>query len=395
MSSRTRSVANPKRSRARGRQTKATSTSASAPHQSPFKRKTMETTSIARHQFLRSTISGTADRFSIKFHLGIGDLRVPERPRKCFGRLTSRFSDSGHQQYYVSSRSGTEKKEKENSSEIKLVKNKLKLIKRLSSDLSLFSKESGNCLMDEAKISDAVELLQAQLQQLRSEQKDLKRKMKEEKAHIKATLKQTKCKSDSSSSSSSDSSDSECGEIIDMSRLRNDDCKQSKYSEAQKDLQVSTLAGPSSLIQQDKSEELVQDEVLSLQNPTESCSGGSNSHSNDQSNSITDWTSTKRIEICMGGKCKKSGAEALLEEFQRKVGAEGAVLGCKCMGKCKNGPNLRVSNSHCEVEATRTQDSGRPSIDSICIGVGLRDVDVILGNIFGKDGNEKYLMAPS
>ncbi|TXG63200.1 hypothetical protein EZV62_010194 [Acer yangbiense] len=331
----------------------------------------METTSIAHHPFLRLP-SNTADRFPVKFHLGVGDLRISEKPRKCFGRLTCWFSDSGHQQYYVSSRSGTKKKEKEKSSEIKSVKNKLKLIERLSSDLSSFSlvandKEIGNNSIDESKISDAVELLQAQLQQLRTEQKDLKKKMEEEKAFIK----QSKCKSDSSSSS--ESSDSECGEVIDMSRLR------SNNGEAQKVLQAPPLAGPNSLIHQDKTEEVVP-------NPGESCCGSSNGCSNSIND---DAKSSKRIEICMGGKCKKSGAEALLEEFQSKVGAEGAVLGCKCMGKCKTAPNLRV-----EVQATTMQGSGTSSIDSICIGVGLRDVDTILANFFAQDGDAKFLMVP-
>ncbi|KAK4849414.1 hypothetical protein QYF36_024485 [Acer negundo] len=341
----------------------------------------METISIAHHPFLRLP-SDSADRFPVKFHLGVGDLRISEKPRKCFGRLTCRFSDSGHQQYYVSSRSGTKKKEKEKSSEIKSVKNKLKLIERLSSDLSSFSlvandKETGNNSIDESKISDAVELLQAQLQQLRTEQKDLKKKMEEEKALIK----QSKCKSDSSSSSSSsESSYSECGEVIDMSRLR------SNNGEAQKVLQAPPLARPNSLIQQDKTEEVVPNQVLSLQNPGESCCGSSNGCSNSIND---DATSSKRIEICMGGKCKKSGAEALLEEFQSKFGAEGAVLGCKCMGKCKTAPNLRV-----EFQATTMQGSGTSSIDSICIGVGLRDVDAILANFFAQDGDAKFLMAP-
>ncbi|KAK2649827.1 hypothetical protein Ddye_017316 [Dipteronia dyeriana] len=319
----------------------------------------METTSIAHHPFLRLT-SDSADRFPIKFHLGIGDSIISEKPRKCFGRFTYRFSDSGHQQYCASSKSGTKKKEKEKSSEIKSVKNKLKLIERLSGDLSSFSlvangKGTVNNSIDESKISDAVELLQAQLQQLRTEQKDLKKKIKEEKARVK----QSKCKSDSSSSS--ESSDSECGEVIDMSRLRRQN----------------------TLIQQDKTEEVVPNPVLSLQNLGESCCGSSK----DQSNSINDGTSSKRIEICMGGKCKKSGAEALLEEFQSKVGAEGAVLGCKCMGKCKTAPNLRV-----EVQATTMQTS---SVESIWIGVGLRDVDAILANFFAQDGDAKFLMAPS
>jgi diacylglycerol O-acyltransferase 3, plant len=49
----------------------------------------------------------------------------------------------------------------------------------------------------------------------------------------------------------------------------------------------------------------------------------------------------------MGGKCKKADLMDLLHEFKKKIGGElgGAmVVGCKCMDKCKEGPNVRVSN---------------------------------------------------
>lgn len=385
----------------------------------------METARIA-HRSLPRLASYAGDRFPSKSHLGIGDFRVSERPRNFFGRLNARFSDSGHQQYYVSTRREAKKREKEKSSEIKSVKKKLKFIKRLSSDLSLFSldmygKESGNSLMNEEKISvrnctffildvlriwfrmndlifissmqEAVQVLQAQLQELRLEQKELKRSMKEQ---VKTSLKQIKGEHEfmsSSSSSSSESSDSDKGEVIDMIRLRSNLFKQSENGEAWKEIKERTVARPSLLIQQ---EELSIGELSSKCSREDSCLRGggecssSNSFSNDQSKRIVEETSTKRIEICMGGKCKKAGAGALLEEFERKAGAECDVLVCKCTGKCKDGPNIRVSDS-----PNGVQGYARPSINSLCIGVGLDDVDMILANILGGGKDKHFQLASS
>lgn len=242
-----------------------------------------------------------------------------------------------------------------------------------------------------------MEVLQAQLLQLRSEQKELKRVMKEKKAQIKTTMKQMKgngkcgSSSSSSSSSSSESSDSDNGEVIDMIPLRSNILKLSKNNEVQKEIIVPTLAKPAtSLIQQDKLEDC--------------CfrSGGEcrtlNGWSNGQSYGIaegTTTTGTKRIEVCMGGNCKKLGARALLEEFERKVGAECDVSMCKCMGKCRDGPNLRVSNSHDGDSAIRIHGYAKPSINSLHIGVGLEDVDMIRANILGKDMSNNCVMAPT
>lgn len=117
----------------------------------------METTRTVQHLLVRfpSDISG---RFTTKCRVGIEDFKVSERPRRLLARLNTQFSDSGHQRYYVSPIKQFRKKEKENNSEIKLVKKKLKFIKRLSKDLSLFSLETsgiekGNSLVDEEKIS--------------------------------------------------------------------------------------------------------------------------------------------------------------------------------------------------------------------------------------------------
>ncbi|EPS65896.1 hypothetical protein M569_08880, partial [Genlisea aurea] len=77
----------------------------------------------------------------------------------------------------------------------------------------------------------------------------------------------------------------------------------------------------------------------------------------------------RKIEVCVGGKCKRSGALGLLEEFQRAVGADAAVSSCKCMGKCKEGPNVKVVNDELG--------------SSLCIGVGLQDVELIVAKFLG------------
>ncbi|CAM9002927.1 unnamed protein product [Rhodiola kirilowii] len=58
----------------------------------------------------------------------------------------------------------------------------------------------------------------------------------------------------------------------------------------------------------------------------------------------TDHLGGKKVEICIGGKCRKSGGCQLLEQIHKRAEKEHVeVVGCKCMGKCKNGPNLRLS----------------------------------------------------
>ncbi|XWS46381.1 hypothetical protein CRYUN_Cryun14cG0060900 [Craigia yunnanensis] len=355
---------------------------------------------VSRFPAIRVDIGG---RFSRELNLGIGDSRVSIRPRNSCGRLSCQFSDPGHFQYYASSKVAgvSNKKEKEKSCEIKSVEKKLKFIKRLYKDLSMLPKMTDGedieiGLIGEVK--EASDVLLAQLQQLRSEQKELKRKLKEDRAQLKVTLKK------SESSSSSESSDSECGEVVDMKTLRSNALKPSQDIEApsgnalkrSEDMEASmvteeaTLAN--SLIELENSDSRPQ---IRIQVP---CSGfgseccSSNGFKDDKSNSLVEVASTKKIEICTGGKCKKMGAAALLEEFERKVGAEGTVVACKCMGKCKTAPNIRVLNSPSGTEERISEDSVRLGINPTCTGVGLQDVDLIVANLLVKDIDDECLM---
>ncbi|OVA16631.1 hypothetical protein BVC80_1543g65 [Macleaya cordata] len=342
------------------------------------------------------------------------DSKISVKPRKFPGISTSGFSDQGHLQYYVSPKSGTKKKEKKNL-EMATIKKKLKLVKGLSKDLSMFSSlgfglETEDGLISEVKgknLSEASEILLAQLQLLKAEEKEMKRKKKEEKARLKAIQMKTKVDCESSSSSS-ESSDSECGEVVNMSCLRSGTTTEPKVDESQETvLEEKTSTSPISLlIQEQRKEEIVEGSSMNSRqdcctgSSSTSCSSSGSSPIVQRSEAAVMASSSERIEVCMGGKCKKSGAAELLEEFEKKLGIGGgvAVVGCKCMGKCRDGPNVRVLNqcNSGNVEQTvKEEDVVRsPLTNPLCVGVGLEDVGLIVANFFGdQERKDMGLMA--
>jgi len=252
-------------------------------------------------------------------------------------------------------------------------KKKMKLLKGLSKDLITFTQMGfvDDDLHNSLIISKAAEVLLAQLKQLRSEEEKQKKIEKAEKK---------KCKNDKceSSSSESESSDSECDEVVDMKSMRN------KPAEI-KETRLLQLSTPSSSLALEEAK----NKQMSLDNNSDkSCCNmilettlnkdatievlSSNTSNLGQSNM------GKKIEVCMGGKCKKSGAPALIEEFQKAIGDEGVVVGCKCMGKCKSGPNVKVSNGV-------DDDSMRIPNNPLYIGVGLEDVKLIAASYLGEE----------
>ncbi|XVF80404.1 hypothetical protein PTKIN_Ptkin15bG0067800 [Pterospermum kingtungense] len=309
---------------------------------------------------------------AIRVDIGRRELNHPAvgvsvRHRNYCGRLSCQFSDVGHVQYYASSK----KKHMEKSPQVKGVKKKLKFIKRLSKDLSLLphmadGEEIGIGLIPQVK--DSSEVFLAQLQQLKAEQKELKRKLKKERAQLKATLE---------TSESSSSGDSECGEVGDMKTLRNNALEPLQEIQAPENMEAPMVTEEASLanslIELENSDPSPQ---IRIQLPcsgvgSECCTSSGFIDDQRQSSSLVKVASAKKIEICMGVKCKKMGAAALLQEFDRKFGAEGSVVACKCMGKCKTAPNVRVFNS-----SSGTEDSVRLGISPTCTGAGLQDVDI-------------------
>lgn len=258
------------------------------------------------------------------------------------------------------------------------------------------------------RVQEAAELLMEQLEKLRAEEKELKKKRKEEKVKLKAERTQTQLECDMSSSSSSESSESECGEVVDMNSLKraqaipNPDTLQPVHEEAASTpITMSTQKGTAIELQPSISESVpavlstITEEKIdfgrgiqscgSFNSVQESCSG-TDSLCREASNvGLVKVDSAMKIEVCMGGKCKKSGAVALLEEFQKMVGIEVGVSGCKCMGKCRSGPNVRVQNNIEGVQAGGDDVSVRSPTNPLFIGVGLEDVDLIVASVLGEN----------
>ncbi|CAN6548346.1 unnamed protein product [Malus baccata var. baccata] len=334
--------------------------------------------------------------------LGRRDFGVSLGTRRPRRHLNSGFSDDGHLQYYqVGPMCGGMK---ENEKEIK---KKVKLLKGLSKDCAVYSQmgfgpfDSQEGLAPQLQgrlISEgAEELLLKQLEQLRENEKELKKKRKEEKARLKAERMKTMVDSESSSSSSSESSDSECGEVVDMKCLRTevpaqptvDVLQPFAHQEGALLTILSSLATYQENTTVDNGIELGR---LQIGQKAECCNGTSTSCSSsgiigvdDTLSSSVVGVSAKRIEVCMGNKCKKSGGGALLKEFERQMAVEGTVVGCKCMGKCKNGPNVRVSSTIDGIQSEGMDDSIRTPTNPLYIGVGMEDVSLIVANLIGED----------
>lgn len=258
--------------------------------------------------------------------LGTGECRISFRSKRYDGISSREFSDSEHLKYYVSPARCGGKKEKSK-------KQQLKLMRRLSRDLPNFSyavcgEEGNGFLIGEVKekmISEATEILLAELRNRRLERKEQKRKRREERA----TLIKIRPRCDSGSSpSSSSSSGSSSPESSDDS-----DCSRQVVSMKQ---MRSNALNPFMEIE---SANAIKEEATQKDPHRDADSSPQNLSYGAQIGA-----SGRKIEICMGGKCRKLGAAALLEEFERKMGMESVVVGCKCMGKCTKGPNVRVFN---------------------------------------------------
>ncbi|PUZ63924.1 hypothetical protein GQ55_3G104700 [Panicum hallii var. hallii] len=210
----------------------------------------------------------------------------------------------------------------------------------------------------------------------KEQMKAMKKMEKEQKKAAKKAMKMEKeakkmamaalngCRDEDDSSCSSDYSDSECeGEVVRMSRCATITSLQMPSPSAVFPIIVPQVPASLPLEPSQASEPATATamQVTSISNVA-----------------VAETSTTNRIEVCMGGKCKKSGALALLQEFEKTVGTGGAVVGCKCLGKCGLGPNVRLRS---EVSA-----EGPAKRNPLCIGVGLEDVGTIVAGLFG-DGD--------
>ncbi|CAM0150254.1 unnamed protein product [Urochloa decumbens] len=206
------------------------------------------------------------------------------------------------------------------------------------------------------------EKLKAMKKMEKEQKKAAKKAMKMEKEAKKmamATL--NGCRDEDDSSCSSESSDSECeGEVVRMSRCAA--------------ITAPQMPSPSTVFP------IIVPQIppsLPLE-PFQTSEPATAIQVSSSSVAVAETSATNRIEVCMGGKCKKSGALALLQEFEKTVGTGGAVVGCKCLGKCGLGPNVRLRSE--------VSPEGSAKGNPLCIGVGLEDVGTIVAGLFG-DGD--------
>ncbi|GAB2217883.1 hypothetical protein Droror1_Dr00001097 [Drosera rotundifolia] len=344
-------------------------------------------------------------------------ISIPRRLRAAAAILGEGYEDVGHVEYYdeVGERKRRGKREKR----------RMELVDCLVKDLSAFSELGLGEEDDESKIghakgkmvSEAAELLLAQLMQLRETEKKTKKKEKKDemKRKMKAAKMKMKPDCESSSSSSESSSDGECHQLVDMAQLKRgltvppvETLSQSGSQGAVHEASLVTVnlasepQNPLALentccnsicdspalvvLERNTAEQPIEtsDKPKTLQLNASVADGlidisTSSSYGAVKETVCDDAASSmaKKIEVCMGGKCKKSGAPALMEEFQRVLGGEAAVVGCKCLGKCKSAPNVRVLRSSGEMD----ESEGNP----LCIGVSLEDVGVIVANYLGAE----------
>ncbi|KAI6692844.1 hypothetical protein NL676_020554 [Syzygium grande] len=283
------------------------------------------------------------------------------------GALRCGFGDDGHVRYYGGRpRFGRDEEGRKEVGKAEIEKGLKGLAKGENfSEFRWMERRGGGEVIEgrEKPISEAAEVLLKQLEQLKAEEKELKRKIKEQKAKLKAERKKVMMDSElsSSSSSSSESSDSECGEVIDMG------CVMTEVLVKEESNNAGSLVLPNGVLYHE----------ATVSGPSNVAASGA---------------VTKRIEVCMGKKCKNTGGPALLEEFKNTVGVEGAVVECKCLGKCRDGPNVRVSNSLGEDPAAEADDSVRIPGNPLLIGVSLEDVDAIVAKYLGHAWKEKLML---
>lgn len=305
------------------------------------------------------------------------------------------FSDESHLQYYggmLQPYCGKKNKlQKLKSKHLSLLKDGLfsdkspvNLLESLSKDLSVLPStpaDANASLTEEVRgqiLSDAVNVLMRQLEQAKSERKERKQQLKAQKNALKLAEKQRKNKGrceDSSSSSSSSSSDSE-SEVVDMTLLRSTQQVEGILEAPEQNLSV-LIESPPNVVEVNGDEKSLHVEFAEASDRM-----GLNSGVGiplQEANSV--------IKVCMGGKCKKLGAEMLLETIEERIsksgmGSEVEAVGCKCMGKCRNAPNIRVQ---------KEEDGFHGGKGALHMSADIGDVDLIFSQHFGLNFQQSQL----
>ncbi|GLJ10172.1 hypothetical protein SUGI_0123340 [Cryptomeria japonica] len=296
-------------------------------------------------------------------------------PRCKMGCMNFAFNDPSHKQYHAGAVKvycgKTNKLEKQNLKNLSDLhdgltdKRRMKLLKSVSKNLLLmsvtFSQDADKSLLQEVRgqnFSDALHVLMTQLEQEKAEYKERKKAMKAKKKTIKAQKKvQNKCEDESSSC---DSTSCEY-EVVDVAQL------------------CMTQPAMASMTRIHEPPQITGDAitVISMEENGSKIEGLHGEFAEGEKG-----VRMRGVEVCMGGKCKKLGSEQLLAAFEERINVSGMgcgvkAVGCKCMGKCRNAPNVRLQGDFCQ---------------ELHMGVGIADVGFVLDHHFGvKQEEDEFL----
>eukprot|EP00252_Welwitschia_mirabilis_P011117 TRINITY_DN2499_c0_g1_i1.p1 TRINITY_DN2499_c0_g1~~TRINITY_DN2499_c0_g1_i1.p1 ORF type:complete len:379 (+),score=60.73 TRINITY_DN2499_c0_g1_i1:101-1138(+) len=324
------------------------------------------------------------------------------------------FADQAHALYYSSSVMaprrrfsvfcGKNKAEKKKLKALQALRNgetlekkSLKRLEALSKDLYTFlsfSSASGSqeSLAENVRgqiLSEALQKLSTQLEQAKAERKERKRQLKAEKKALKREN-NLKRKDEEESSSSSESSDDEECEIVDKTALRCSGTDLTAHQRGnQNENRVISQSVPVNFSKDGKQETLtcLKEEQSDLNMiPAPETVTSLNSGRADLQEMAAEAKRKGKIQVCTGGKCRKLGGPELIGEFEKSIqrcGAEGdmEVVACRCLGKCRSAPNVRVE---------RQQDDG---LRSLHLGIGFDDVDLIVSRYLRETEDVEVLTA--
>lgn len=246
-------------------------------------------------------------------------------------------------------------------------------------------------ILHKKKQETAKRLLLQRLQQVKAQEKEAKRRRKAEKAVKKAAV----CvgrkgmrmvdDSESSSSTSSESSDNERPPVLDRCRPPGVQAALplGGFVEERTEEASAEVNNNNSNSNNDDGDGGGGDDEVAIGKPgmLTGSIGGTMGISSSGNSNIGGEGGRIKLEVCMGGRCQRSGADRLKAELERQVGLQaGTVVGCKCMGRCKHGPNVRLRHDYAEQTPYPPKESQSHPSSICCVGVGLEDVPPLVSS---------------
>eukprot|EP00270_Netrium_digitus_P020238 TRINITY_DN826_c0_g2_i4.p1 TRINITY_DN826_c0_g2~~TRINITY_DN826_c0_g2_i4.p1 ORF type:complete len:408 (+),score=56.71 TRINITY_DN826_c0_g2_i4:78-1226(+) len=254
------------------------------------------------------------------------------------------FSDNSHVDFYASVRCGKKEKLKQREGRQQM----LERCEALATQMTAIAEPVPEDGVDSAEVGDSnLEMMNMLRQTLKC--------MEEMKAEMKAMRKKVKGMDSSSSSSSSSSSESSSSdsevEMLTFQRASRR-MQMKKKSHGQRKDEVSNIEGcvQSATLVADPTVEILEKSFQAPPaTPTTADLPPSNPPAPTDINPSAQATNpteaaTASVEVCSGGKCKRNGAQEILDALQQRLPASSGVTVsfAKCMGKCRSAANVRV-----------------------------------------------------